>query len=114
MSKILKALALGFTLLVAITLIGFIIAFLSTSGEYRIPETVDHDPLVSKIELNGIEFHSETFGDPENPISEKEIIVNASFSKLFKNEQVQIEDDLGENRKVVLFKNISQIKTRNS
>ena len=68
MSKILKALALGFTLLIAITLIGFIIAFLSTDGDYTIPETVDHDPLVPGIELNGIKFHSETFGDSENPM----------------------------------------------
>lgn len=67
MSKLLKRLALGFTLLIAIILAGFIIAFLSTSGEYTIPETLDSDPLVPRIELNGIEFHSETFGDPENP-----------------------------------------------
>jgi proline iminopeptidase len=67
MSKLLKRLALGFMLLIAIVLASFMIGFMSTNGEYNIPETVDTDSLIPSIELNSIKFHSETFGNPENP-----------------------------------------------
>ncbi|MBN2638409.1 MAG: hypothetical protein JXR65_04915 [Bacteroidales bacterium] len=45
-------------------------------------------------------------GDPENPSSEKEIIINNSYLKIFKNDKVQIEDDLDEHRDVPLNKDI--------
>ena len=67
MSKLLKRLAVSFMLLAIICLIILMIGFLSTNGEYPIPQTVDTDPNIPQIELGGITFHSETFGDSENP-----------------------------------------------
>jgi Leucine-rich repeat (LRR) protein len=45
-------------------------------------------------------------GDSSQVMSEKEIIINESYSKIFKNSQVQIEDDLVPNRIVPLRKNV--------
>ncbi|MBN2616207.1 MAG: hypothetical protein JXR71_10995 [Bacteroidales bacterium] len=45
-------------------------------------------------------------GNPENPSSEKEIIINQSYLKVFKNDKVQIEDDLDEHRDVPLNKDV--------
>lgn len=45
-------------------------------------------------------------GNPENPSSEKQIIINNSFLKIFKNDKVQVEDDLDGNRKVPLYKDV--------
>ena len=44
--------------------------------------------------------------DKKNPVKEKEIIINDSYSKFFTNEKVQVEDDLDEKRLVPLYKDI--------
>ncbi|MBE0651263.1 MAG: hypothetical protein IH595_10530 [Bacteroidales bacterium] len=44
-------------------------------------------------------------GDPNNPPSEKEIIINSSYLKIFRDEKVQIEDDLA-HRQVPLNKDV--------
>ncbi len=45
-------------------------------------------------------------GDPISPAPEKLIIINESFSKMFLNPQVQIEDDLVPDRQMVLYKDV--------
>lgn len=45
-------------------------------------------------------------GDPEQVNIEKEIIINESFLKIFKDDKVQIEDDLDENREVPIHKDV--------
>ncbi len=45
-------------------------------------------------------------GDPEQVNIEKEIIINESFLKIFKDDKVQVEDDLDENREVPLHKDV--------
>lgn len=45
-------------------------------------------------------------GDPKTPVSEKEIIINDSYLKIFRDEEVQIEDDLDEAREVILQKDV--------
>jgi hypothetical protein len=44
--------------------------------------------------------------DKRNPVKEKEIIINESYSKFFRDEKVQVEDDLDEKRLVPLYKDI--------
>ncbi len=44
-------------------------------------------------------------GDPGNPPSEKEIIINSSYLKVFRDDKVQIEDDLA-HRQVPLNKDV--------
>lgn len=44
--------------------------------------------------------------DKSNPVKEKEIIINESYSKFFTDDKVQVEDDLDEKRLVPLYKDI--------
>lgn len=53
-----------------------------------------------------LQFTFNTIGDPQVPVREKDIIINQSFSKFFKDEEVQIEDDLDENRDVPVNKDV--------
>ena len=45
-------------------------------------------------------------GDPASTVQEKEIVIEESYAKIFVNDQVQVEDDLDENREVPINKNI--------
>lgn len=45
-------------------------------------------------------------GNPNEVASEKDIIINDSYKKMFVDEDVQIEDDLDENREIALSKDV--------
>ena len=60
----------------------------------------------SKMMINYLEGTLNFLGDPEEIIAEKEIIINESYLKIFQNAEVQIEDDLDENRLVPLRKDV--------
>ncbi len=56
--------------------------------------------------ISFLEFTFNTLGNPETSVREKDIIINQSWGKIFKDEKVQIEDDLDENRDVPLNKDV--------
>jgi len=45
-------------------------------------------------------------GDPNELPSDKDLIINSSFLKIFASDKVQIEDDLDENREITLNKDV--------
>jgi Leucine-rich repeat (LRR) protein len=45
-------------------------------------------------------------GHPESTVQEKEVIINDSYLKIFRDDKVQIEDDLDENRDIPLNKDV--------
>lgn len=51
-------------------------------------------------------FVFNTLGDPGTSPRDKEVIVNQSYDKIFRDSEVQIEDDLIPNRSVVTNKNV--------
>ncbi len=56
-----------------------------------------------------IRFLEETLnfiGNPTSTVQEKEIVINESYLKFFRDEYVQIEDDLDENREIPLNKDV--------
>ena len=56
-----------------------------------------------------VTYLEETFsfiGDPENSAQEKDIIFKESYSKIFRDDEVQIEDDLDENRSTNINKDV--------
>ena len=56
-----------------------------------------------------VKYLEDTFtfiGDPENTTQEKDIIFRESYLKIFKDEDVQIEDDLDQNRRTSINKDI--------
>ncbi len=70
------------------------------------PETLkQYEKQVSQL-VGYLEGTFNFLGDPTQPAKEKEIIVNDSYLKIFADSQVQIEDDLDENRDVPIYKNV--------
>ncbi|MBR6092974.1 MAG: hypothetical protein IKQ09_09210 [Bacteroidales bacterium] len=56
-----------------------------------------------------VKYLEETFsfiGDPENTAQEKDIIFKESYSKIFRDDEVQIEDDLDDNRSTNINKDV--------
>lgn len=67
MKKILKTISWILGGLIMVGILGAVILYLSTSGEYQVLETVSDDPALPRMEINGVTLHLETFGDPQNP-----------------------------------------------
>ena len=68
MIRILKTLgkiALGIVVGLAVL---FVLFYLLTLGEYSVAETVAQDPSIPHVTIDGVTYHAETFGDPENPV----------------------------------------------
>lgn len=61
---------IGFSLLGIIGLVisAFIGLFVATSGSYSVPATVEDDPTLPSVTIDGVTFHAETFGDAANPV----------------------------------------------
>ena len=53
-----------------------------------------------------LQFSMNVLGDPTVSAKDKDVIINESYLKIFKDEKVQIEDDLDENRDVVTNKDV--------
>ena len=60
----------------------------------------------SKMMVSYLEGTLNFLGDPEEVMAEKEIIINNSYLKIFRDAEVQVEDDLDENREVPLRKDV--------
>ncbi len=60
----------------------------------------------SKMMISYLEGTLNFLGDPGEVMAEKEIIINDSYLKMFRDPEVQIEDDLDENREVPLRKDV--------
>ncbi|MCB0805947.1 MAG: hypothetical protein KDC05_09130, partial [Bacteroidales bacterium] len=56
--------------------------------------------------VNYVESTLNFIGDPETVPREKEIAISESYLKVFKDDKVQIEDDLDDNRDVPLHKDV--------
>ncbi len=61
---------IGFSLLgiIGLVIAAFIGLFVSTSGSYSVPATVEDDPTLPSVTIDGVTFHAETFGDAANPV----------------------------------------------
>ena len=46
----------------------FLLIFILTIGDYPVPKTVSDDPTIPHIAIKEVVFHSETFGNPQNPV----------------------------------------------
>ncbi len=64
-----KILRIGTRILLAISgllLLGFIIFYLLTNGDYEVARTVEQDPSIPHIKIGSRVFHAETFGQNSN------------------------------------------------
>jgi proline iminopeptidase len=65
--KTIKFLLKGFGVFVALILLVSLVLYISTGGDYKVAKTVEQDPSIPHVVLDGTTFHAETFGDPANP-----------------------------------------------
>jgi proline iminopeptidase len=68
MKRFLKLAGIVLGSLFLVALIGSIILYISTDGDYAVPATVIADLSLPRVEIDGYTFHAETFGDPSNPV----------------------------------------------
>ena len=54
-------------IVLAVPVFLFILFYLLTMG-VSVAETVEQDPSIPHVTIDGVTFHAETFGNPENPI----------------------------------------------
>jgi hypothetical protein len=69
-------------------------------------EEIDAYKQQSEQMINYLEGTLNFLGDSTEAASEKDIIINESYSKIFVDANVQIEDDLDENRDMALSKDV--------
>ena len=69
-------------------------------------EEIDEYKEQSKQLILFLEGTLNFLGDPNEVPSEKDIIINQSFAKIFQSDETQVEDDLDPNRKMALNKDV--------
>lgn len=79
---------------------------LGTEGSVLSPEEIESYKLDVSNLVTYFEGTLNFLGDPASVPREKEIIINTSYLKTFKDDKVQIEDDLDENREISLSKDV--------
>ena len=77
---------------------------LAQDKQDRHPEEIENYKEQVKRLIGFMEFSLNTLGSEEIPTREKEVIINESYLKAFRDNEVQIEDDLDENREMVTHK----------
>jgi len=80
-------------------------SFAQKDEQLTTEELENYKKQVSDL-VNYLEGTLNFLGDPDQVNIEKEIIINESFLKIFKDDKVQIEDDLDENREVPIHKDV--------
>lgn len=68
MKKILRITIKSLLSLLGLLLFLFILFYFLTSGSYEVALTVEQDPSVPHIEVNGTVFHAETYGNDSNEV----------------------------------------------
>ncbi len=75
-------------------------------GEQLAPEKLkEYEDRVRSL-VSFMQFMYNTLGEEESSVRDKETIVNQSFQKIFKDKDVQVEDDLIEKRDLWMNKNV--------
>jgi Leucine-rich repeat (LRR) protein len=92
-------------------LIPLVFIFLSSVHVFAQEEEVEIDEIAQYEEevrqmVSFLQYSMNVLGDPSFSAKEKDVVINDSFSKIFADEKVQIEDDLDANRDVVTNKDV--------
>jgi Leucine-rich repeat (LRR) protein len=81
---------------------------LSVSGVFAVSAQEADDPNIEKVQglVSYYRFMLNTVGGQRASMTEKETIINSSFDKVFRDPEVQIEDDLSLDRSAIVNKNV--------
>jgi len=92
--------------------LAFLLLLIANCSFGRTQQDVDQeDSTAVQVErvrelVTYLEFALNTLGDAYTPSREKDIIITTSYSKFFRDEHVQVEDDLALNRSTVTNKDV--------
>ncbi|MEQ9442107.1 MAG: leucine-rich repeat domain-containing protein [Cyclobacteriaceae bacterium] len=78
----------------------------SRTGSELTPEAIEEYKQQARELVSFLEYMMNFLGDPKATTQQKETIITQSYLKAFRDEDVQIEDDLAEDRSVVTNKNV--------
>ncbi len=93
-------------ILISILLTGFSLVNKAQEAVSLTTEEIDEYKEQSKQLIQFLEGTLNFLGDPREVPSEKDIIINQSFVKIFQSDETQIEDDLDPNRMMALNKDV--------
>jgi len=83
---------------------------MALQGQNLVDNQSQWDPDANKSKvvdlIDFLEYSVNTIGDPETPARDKNVVITQSYLKAFKDNKVQIEDDLNENRDMVTHKDV--------
>lgn len=65
--QLFKTIGFGLLTLIGVTMAALVGLFVATDGEQSVPHTVATDTTLPRVEIDGVTFHAETFGDAANP-----------------------------------------------
>ncbi|WP_375583622.1 leucine-rich repeat domain-containing protein [Cyclobacterium xiamenense] len=81
------------------------VALTQDLGEYSKQEIKDFSQQ-AEDQVRFLQYFLNTVGSSETSARDKDVIIRESYKKIFRDEQVQVEDDLLTDRKVITNKNI--------
>lgn len=93
-------LRLAWGLLLVVGLLG------NTHAQELSPEELDAYKEECRDLISFLQFTLNTIGDPATSVRDKDVILNESYLKMFRDAEVQVEDDLEEARRVVTNKDV--------
>lgn len=66
--RIAKAIGLGFVVVIGFAIVSVIGLLITTNGGQTVPDAVATDATIPHVQIDGVTFYVETFGDPTSPI----------------------------------------------
>lgn len=66
--RIFKYIGFGLLAILGVAVVAVVGLFVATQGVYSVPATVADNPALPSVEIDGVTFHAETFGDAMNPV----------------------------------------------
>jgi len=90
--------------------VAFLLLFLFPAGlsaqQDISPEKIEEYKANVQNLVDFLEYSFNTLGDPGTPVRDKDVIINQSYAKIFRDAEVQIEDDLDDNRETLINKDV--------
>ena len=77
-----------------------------SQGEEYTPEKLEAYKADVQNLVDFLEFSFNTLGNPKTTARDKDVIINQSYAKIFFDAEVQIEDDLDDNRETLINKDV--------
>ena len=90
---------------ISISLILFVLTLSITAQNLSDKDIEEYETQIYQM-VNYLQETVNFIGDPDNYAQEKDIIFKESYSKIFRDDNVQVEDDLDENRGTTINKDV--------